>query len=696
MSKPLVWVGIHDHADGAPRWLDSSVSYTWLRAFERVSDIRAIAYLREHHYCRDIDSPIRGVYYRFRTSGIEQWVPDIVLERPDLILYNVCYYADGLGAVEKLREALPGAVHVVRIHHQVNYLAAQQGFREFVNACDVAIAPTSRQVQDVYNLGFIGPVFYLPFGVNLEGMRQGRLDWATRGIDLSSAADGHPARNRLLVESVFENLRKRGRRVENFQGLTSKTLAGKLGNTKVFWQTSLTEASGSRILPEAMAAGCFPVVFQECSSTVELIEAHRTGTALTSGIRYDFATKVAVYPDGVVESLTEKVDEIICKVVASPSYTAPPMSADFDEICEIGRLNEILCECGERVPKLCVRRRLLMKLPVDNEGYAFNPAICRTEIGLLCIYRHVDRDGVRSLRRTILDDAYSAREFSVWSSEMKSRGCPADWYADPRIFRGDGRYFLTFNTGHSETPNNIFLAEIDASGAPISKARRLVKSDGRRDIEKNWGFFVWSGRMFALYSISPFTVLSIDFKDHEAIARPFAEHAWDADGYEDLFGELHGGAPPAMLGDCGFVVAQSNVCLPNDQRIYRGSLVVFEAVPPFRPLEISKTPLFHLGVSECQVMPQCQLNPGIRECLYPSGAVIGKEGTELEISYGINDYRSGIRAYAICDFKPHLRPINLVSSLTSEVEGNPIAGTLGRVESKSFLGGLISKALGFW
>jgi hypothetical protein len=658
MHFDATWVGIHDHADTAPRWLDARVSYTWLRAFERLAGTKPVAYLREPHYDNDLEVPVRGVHYRFRTGGIERWVADIVSDRPSLILYNVCYYREGAPALQYLRDALPHAVHVVRIHHQVNYLAAHTGFAEFVRACDVAIAPTASQVQHVRDLGFTGPIYNLPFGVNLATMRKAARCWGERDIQLASAANSHPARNLELVESIYDKLRQRGRRVENFQGLSPQVLAERLGRTRIFWQTSMTEASGSRILPEAMAAGCYPVVFTECASTCELIAAHGVGTVLQSGIRYDFSTKTTTYPDGIADRLADELDALIARIEAGAPYREPDIALDYDERHEVAQLAEILRKCQAVKTRAPVITRRGLPLPVDDGGYAFNPAICRTtDTGLLCIYRHVDQLGRRTLRRAILDEELNASSVAIWSDEMRERGCTVEWYADPRIFQMEDRFFLSFNTGHSEAPNNIYMVRIDADGAPISDAYRVIKSNGRREFEKNWGFFGYGGEVYAIYSIAPFVVLKIRFEDGEAIADPFSYHEWDASAYETHFGELHGGAPPLLLADRGLFIAQSNVSLAG-RRIYRGTMVTFEPHPPFRPLAFAEKPLFQLSISECGQMPQTKLNPSITECLYPSAALVDEASGTLTIGYGINDFRIGIRTYSLMDLEARLTTVS--------------------------------------
>ena len=653
-----IWIGLHDHADSAPRWVDSRVSYTWLRSFEALTDIKAIAYLREHNYDNDVEDPIRNVYYRFRTKDIPNWEDSIASESPSLVFYNCCWYAAGAETVESLRCKIKNAIHVVRIHHQVTYLAAQPGFREFLLACDVAIAPTKKQMEDVRNLGFTGPIYSLPFGINAEPLLQAAQPFDSRDIQLASASNSHPARNLTLVEEVYEHLRTRGRRVENFVGIPPAQLAVKLGRTKIFWQTSMTEASGSRVLPEAIAAGCFPVVFEECLTTTELIREHRTGISLVSDIKYDYCEKTTSYPPDIVEFLVNELDRIIAEFDQNKDYEAPQLAAAYREHNEVAKLVEILRDASTqwRRPRWNWCRR--MGLPVDPNGYAFNPTFFESAAGYVCIYRHVDSQGTRTLRRCLLDSNFETRTFSVWSDEIKDLGSKVEWYADPRAFQVGSNYYVSFNTGHSERPNQIYIVEIDENGAPLTPPIQLIKPDGRKEFEKNWGMFSFGGEIYAIYTISPFVILRIEFSDGVAIAHPVANHEWNSLEIESRFGELHGGASPVIIGDRGYYIAQCNS--PSAVgRIYNGTILVFEAKPPFRPLGIAPAPAFTLSIGEMRATPEVRLNPPVTQCLYPCGAVHKADDKSLTICYGINDFRSGSRNYQIADLDACLIDISV-------------------------------------
>jgi len=273
------WLGIHDHPDTAVKWLDDQVSYTWLRTFERAPDIETVAFLREPHYDRDIPNPIRNVTYRFRSTSLSEWIDAIAQEEPSLILYNLCDYAVGAKAMQRLRCLLPNTKHVLRIHHFVPYLAAQNGFIETVRSCDFAIAPTDGQRLPLQCLGFQGTPYALPFGVNVSAMKSYALPFEQRDIDLACATNSHPARNLEIVQQTLAILCSKGINAQNFTDLAPSELGRRFGRSKIFWQTSLTEASGSRVLPEAMAAGCYPLVFDECPTTRLLIQQHGYGIA---------------------------------------------------------------------------------------------------------------------------------------------------------------------------------------------------------------------------------------------------------------------------------------------------------------------------------------------------------------------------------------------------------------------------------
>lgn len=149
---------------------------------------------------------------------------------------------------------------------------------------------------------------------------------------------------------------------------------------------------------------------------------------------------------------------------------------------------------------------------------------------------------------------------------------------------------------------------------------------------------------FTPSSIVPLVVLRLRFSGQEVLGDTIAVHNWAAGSLQQAYGELHGGAAPVVTGDRGYLVAQSNVAGPAGQ-IYRGTLVTFEAVPPFRPIAVAPQPLFTLAGEEQALLPDTPLNPAVDSCLYPCGALADPDDRSLLITYGINDFRSGVRRY---------------------------------------------------
>lgn len=336
-----VWVGIQDYADSAPKWLDASVSFSWLRALEASSSsIECIAFVREINYTRDMVTPIRGVSYRFRKAQFPNWAAEIPAIAPALILYNLCEYNIGAGAMQFLHYNLPNTTHVIRLHHEVKFLMAHEGFRECVLEADIAIVPTESQVDDLREIGFHGEIRVIPFGVDRRIMERSRRPWGGRDIDFVCANTAAPQKNAVLLQKVFTILISKGYRTENAGGLTPSGLAEKLGRSKIFFQPSMTEASGSRVLLEGIAAGCYPIALTESKTTSEVALQHG-GQSIESGISFDFSTRKVFNPSGIEEVLAER---LVSALVSLKSDERSDLSLlpEYDEAHEIGCLVRIM------------------------------------------------------------------------------------------------------------------------------------------------------------------------------------------------------------------------------------------------------------------------------------------------------------------------------------------------------------------
>ncbi|WP_188750966.1 hypothetical protein [Marinobacterium zhoushanense] len=296
-------------------------------------------------------------------------------------------------------------------------------------------------------------------------------------------------------------------------------------------------------------------------------------------------------------------------------------------------------------PHPFLQKKIAFKL--QDEGYCFNPSLYLGSKGMVLVYRYVGSDKVRKLKFSLLSyDKFEVIVEKKTAIGLYENGAKLDWCADPRFFLFRGRLYLTYNTGHSEVPNEIYIQEVNENLVPKSNPIKLIKKDGRRSIEKNWGFFEYNNDLFAVYSISPFVVLKVEMDRSKNIANAYeySKFIWDSNYIEEKFGELRGGASPIKIGGEFYYITQSHVkSLSGD--IYTGSMISFTSVPPFRPVKVACKPLFKLSVDEYRMQPKNKLNGRVEACFYPCGAAYQKDSHSLFISYGINDCYSGMRIY---------------------------------------------------
>lgn len=307
-------------------------------------------------------------------------------------------------------------------------------------------------------------------------------------------------------------------------------------------------------------------------------------------------------------------------------------------------------------PQPQLQRILNFNNSAIDDYYAFNPTIFETAAGMVLLFRTVGQDDARHVYRCILDSSLNVTsELINWSDEVRRLAPYLKWLADPRAFSFQGRLFITFNTGHSERPNNIYIVEVDSVGAPITRPMIVKLARSRRQIEKNWGFFEHAGTLYTLYSLAPMTILQCRFEVDHLICWPVFRHPWVANHLVNSAGPLHGGTSPVRIDDRIVTVLQSRT-QGQTGFIYSGNLIAIEGAPPFRPLAAGATPLFRLTADELQTQPERKLNTRVEQCFYPAGLLAGQDGNSLIITYGINDFKCGYRRYAMGDLNRHLQP----------------------------------------
>jgi predicted GH43/DUF377 family glycosyl hydrolase len=134
----------------------------------------------------------------------------------------------------------------------------------------------------------------------------------------------------------------------------------------------------------------------------------------------------------------------------------------------------------------------------------FNPSVCAVEDGFWVAFRGFGHD--------------HAKPFQAFLARLGKDGTALNppvnlnhWLealiqapvCDPKVFKLGDRTWMTFNTGHFETPNRIFILDLECGNfAPLE-----VKFEGRSLIEKNWSFILSGEKLFAVYSIDPLIIL---------------------------------------------------------------------------------------------------------------------------------------------------------------------------------------------
>lgn len=288
------WLGIHDHPNIIEEWLRVDNQYTWLRTFENL-ECKTSAFLKTRDKKRkDLvkNIKVRSIEYYFDNNSCIDWSNQINQINPTHILWNICYYSEALPLIIKLKKQKSNIVHCIRIHHEVSYLSSQEGFLDFLFNVDFVITPTNSQLKFLKDLGYSQPMKVIPFGVDDEIFRK-RI--SNKDIDFISCCNKHPLRNLKFLKLQYLILNLIGFKCINITGLSRLELSKYLRRSKIFFLTSLTEASGSRILLEAISSGCTPVVFEECFTAVEVLKDHNYGFRIKSKFKIKMPEKFVKY-----------------------------------------------------------------------------------------------------------------------------------------------------------------------------------------------------------------------------------------------------------------------------------------------------------------------------------------------------------------------------------------------------------------
>lgn len=261
-------LGIQYYSMSALKWLDKETSVSWLRAFENFEGHECYALLKEHNYTGKIEYPIRGVkYYFVENINISSITKYIIEVSPDVILYNFCNYSELADILKSMQIRFPWCLHIVRTHHECKRVLYKELVIKITENCDSMIVSNLYDKKYIKEINPNIPCEIIPFGVNINIQINSKV---VKDIDVISSCGNNPVKRPLVLKEIFLQLDKQNFITKNLIGLHKTDYIKELQRGKIFLNTSVSEASGSRSLLEAIIAGCYPIITQECESALDI------------------------------------------------------------------------------------------------------------------------------------------------------------------------------------------------------------------------------------------------------------------------------------------------------------------------------------------------------------------------------------------------------------------------------------------
>lgn len=276
-------------------------------------------------------------------------------------------------------------------------------------------------------------------------------------------------------------------------------------------------------------------------------------------------------------------------------------------------------------------RRLTELVSEFNSAQVFNPSFLDWNGQWLITFRYRDRDAMSSSHAAMLQGDMAGGPSRRLNMSQHVAGFGVSRLADPKLFRLGEEAFVTFNDGHAERENNVYLMRV----APELGAPLLCQLRGRRRVEKNWAFMLHGDRLRALYSVDPVSFISA---------------AWPPRPGDDALQFTHDSPPnepptPKRNGRTLSIGTQlsfdgANAWLVTHEkwyfrgnRLYLGRATRLDNSSASAQLSYSPRRLSHSLAS--LFGSKDKPNPRLISCTYFSGIVV-REGRAI-LGYGIND-----------------------------------------------------------
>ncbi|TXG38866.1 hypothetical protein [Seonamhaeicola maritimus] len=274
-----------------------------------------------------------------------------------------------------------------------------------------------------------------------------------------------------------------------------------------------------------------------------------------------------------------------------------------------------------------------LKKKLSNYEYVFNPSFVEHEnINYLALRVYCE------VEQAILAYVYcwysdNERIYEINISEELEKELDIDKVADPKLFIMNNSVWGTFNTGYSKEQNKLGIFEL-CKAKLISSYLCFYPS--RIGIEKNWAFFYNENSIYALYGITPLTILKGEFLDNNKVI--FEKYFVDK---KTFFHNCSIGTPLLEFKNEYIFIAHRKI-IRNRKRLYIGRPFTLYFGENTK-LKASNLFLFHSLKS--LFGSRKKFNDNLISCTYFSG-IFNKNNNKIILGYGINDLKWNLIALA--------------------------------------------------
>jgi hypothetical protein len=337
---------MHDCPFPLSEWLDENFSMTWVDALSQLSHQHGWTVIalgstgpKKSH------SSIRGVEIDFHPKD-ELWNELLkqLKSKPDILLLNIMDYDSTYLSIREVKKVSPKTKIVFRIHHEPFRLAyLQPGFINSLRHADLVISPMPVYNSFLYSLLDCN-VISVPFGAKNSMLEVRRPKSGTTHV-LSITKNRNPGKNFEIAEKLtaLSNTKikfthhidiNKGEMTKNFENATH------------FFQPSLSEASGSRVLMEAFHHALIPIVFQK-SLSCAYVAKDCGGIVVAHKISRTYLDRRSIsWKNGEANEIMQKIETLIDSW--SDDTWQPPY---FKEEFEILALTKVLRNLVEEDPQ---------------------------------------------------------------------------------------------------------------------------------------------------------------------------------------------------------------------------------------------------------------------------------------------------------------------------------------------------------